>query len=222
MNPIPDRISRFAAAVGPQSDEVLETMDDYAVREEFPTVGPAVGGWLQLLAELVDAERVFEFGSGFGYSAYWFAQALPDDGRIVLTEIDADELAMARDFLDRGGFADRAAFEHGDAVEIAAAYDGTFDVALIDNEKTRYVDAFEAIRDSIRTGGLVIADNAVAGASIDFGQVLASVADGTDVDFANENTRGVVEYLERVHEDDDFETGVIPVGEGITVSYRRA
>jgi predicted O-methyltransferase YrrM len=36
-----------------------------------------------LLARAVDARRVFEFGSGFGYPAYWFARALPADGEVV-------------------------------------------------------------------------------------------------------------------------------------------
>jgi predicted O-methyltransferase YrrM len=76
-------------------------VDAFADREGFPTVGAAVGGWRALLARAVDAERVFEFGSGFGYSAYWFARELPADGEVVLTEIDEDELDQAREYLEK-------------------------------------------------------------------------------------------------------------------------
>ncbi len=73
--------------------------------------------------------------------------------QIVLTEIDADELEEAREFLDRGGFTDRAAFEHGDAIETVENYDGPFDVVLVDNEKHRYAEAFELSAGKCRSVG---------------------------------------------------------------------
>ncbi|MCU4798992.1 O-methyltransferase [Halobacteria archaeon HArc-gm2] len=217
-DPLPDVTEEFARTLAPTSDEVIEEMDARADREGFPTVGPAVGGWLRLLARSVDAERVFEFGSGYGYSAYWMAPALPEDGEIVLTEIDADELDDARENLERGGFADRARFEHGDAIETVERYDGPFDVVLIDNEKHRYAEAFEAVRDKVPVGGIVAADNAIEAGPLDFDDVRALLA-GEDVD-ANEMSRGIADYLRTVGEDPAFETGLLPLGEGVAVSIR--
>jgi len=216
--PLPEVTEQFARTLAPASDTVIEEMDAKADREGFPTVGPAVGGWLRLVARMVDADRIFEFGSGFGYSAYWMAPALPDDGRIVLTEIDADELEEAREFLDRGGFADRAAFERGDAIEIVEDYDGPFDVVLIDNEKHRYSEAFEAVRPKVPVGGAVVADNMIEAGPLEFADV-RSLLDGDEVD-ANEASRGIAGYLDRVGEDTAFETGLLPLGEGVAVSVR--
>jgi len=61
---------------------------------------PAVGGWLSQLARVAGARRGFEVGSCFGYSAYWFALALPDDGAVVLTALDDANLDRAREYLD--------------------------------------------------------------------------------------------------------------------------
>jgi predicted O-methyltransferase YrrM len=201
-----------------EPDAVIEEMDDKADREGFPTVGPAVGAWLRLLARATDAERVFEFGSGFGYSAYWFAGALPEDGEMVLTEVDADELDEAREFLGRGGYADRARFEHGDAIEIVERYDGPFDCVLIDNEKERYAEAFEAVRGKVAAGGLVLADNAVAAGPIEF-EALPELLREADVE-TTDATRGIAEYLWTVRADPAFETVLLPVGEGVAVSRR--
>ena len=181
-------------------------------------MGPAVGGWFRFLAGLVDARRVFEFGSGFGYSAYWFAGALPEDGEVVLTEIDADELAEAREFLERGGYTDRARFEHGDAIDIVERYDGPFDCVLIDNEKHRYAEAFEAIREKVPEGGLVLADNAVSAGTIEF-EALPSLLHEEPVE-TTDTTRGIAEYLRTVGTDPAFETVLLPVGEGVAVSRR--
>jgi predicted O-methyltransferase YrrM len=217
-DPLPDVTEEFARTLAPERDDVIESMDERADREGFPTVGPAVGGWLRLLARAVDAERVFEFGSGYGYSAYWVAPAIPEDGEIVLTEIDEDELEDARENLAAGGFADRARFEHGDAIETVAEYEGPFDLVLIDNEKDRYAEAFEAVREKVPVGGIVAADNAIEAGPLDFDDVRALVA-GEDVD-ANAPSRGIAEYLETVRDDPEFETSLLPLGEGMAVSIR--
>ncbi|WP_058995305.1 O-methyltransferase [Haloarcula sp. CBA1127] len=216
--PLPRVTEQFARTLATASDAIIEEMDAKADREGFPTVGPAVGGWLRLVARMVDADRVFEFGSGFGYSAYWMAPAVSADGQIILTEIDADELDEAREFLDRGGFAARATFEHGDAIETVENYDGPFDVVLIDNEKHRYVEAFEAVRGKVPVGGAVVADNMIEAGPLEFKEVRA-LLDGDDID-ANETSRGIAAYLERVGDDPAFETGLLPLGEAVAVSVR--
>jgi caffeoyl-CoA O-methyltransferase len=214
---LPDETKRFLRAAIAEPDETLREMEERG--ENFPTVGRDVGQFLRLLASAVDAERIFEFGSGFGYSAYWFAAALPEDGEIVLTEFDADELREARDYLERGGFADRAVFENGNANEIVERHDGPFDVVLIDHNKDGYPEAWDAIREKVAPGGVVIADNAMVSGAQDFDAILAAV-EGEDPKM-DPDTRGIAEYLLAVRDDPDFETSVVPLGEGIAVSYRR-
>ena len=225
-NPIPESLASFARAVGAERDPVVCEMDERAERTGFPTVGPAVGGWLRLLAGAVDARRAFEFGSGYGYSAYWLAEALGPDGELVCCEYDSELLADARSYLERGGYADRVRFEEGDAVAAIDRYEGPFDVVLIDNEKHRYREAFEAVRGKVAPGGLVCADNAVTSTGVAFDRLATMVherADGTDSgdrDPPSEATRGVADYLVAVREADAFETALLPLGEGMAVSRR--
>ena len=210
-------VDALARELGPERADILREMEERAAAADFPTVGPAVGGWLALLAETVDARRIFEFGSGFGYSAYWFARTLPADGEIVLTEVDADELADARSYFERAGMADRAHFEQGDAIETIDGYDGPFDVVLVDNEKHRYVEAFEAVRGKVADGGLVLADNALAGGSINSGDVL-DLLRGEDRPTASAMSAGIADYLAHVRSQDGCETTLLPLGEGVAVT----
>jgi predicted O-methyltransferase YrrM len=212
---VSEAVASIAAGVRPDRDDVLREMDERANREGFPTVGPEVGGWLTLLARTVNAERVFEFG----YSAYWFARALDADDEIILTEIDADELDAAREYFERGGVAPTAHFEHGDAIDIVERYDGPFDVVLLDNEKGRYVEAFEAVRGKLRPGSLVLADNAVAASVIDSEDVAGLLA-GEDRPAATDASSGIADYLAHVRADGEFSTGLLPLGEGLAVSVR--
>lgn len=221
MEIAPDETVRFVRAVAPDPDGVQEEMADYADETGFPTVGHEVGATLRMAARMVDAERVFEFGSGYGYSAYWFAEALPEDGEIVLTEHDEDELAMAREYMDRGGFDGLARYEAGDALDAIERYEGPFDVVLIDHQKHRYCEAFDAVREKVSPGGVVVADNAMKAGVIRTEKLLA-ILEGEDPDDVNEHTRGIADYLLTVRDDPDFETVVLPLGEGIAVSYRTA
>ncbi|ADJ15405.1 O-methyltransferase [Halalkalicoccus jeotgali] len=218
MAHLADDVLRFVRAAGPQPDDVLEEMDAYAEDEGFPHVGPEVGGFLRLTARLAGARSVFEFGSGYGYSAYWFAKALPEDGEVVLTEVDEGELEMAREYLARGGYDDLASYEHGDAMDTIERYDGPFDVVLIDHQKHRYSDALEAVREKLAPGAVVIADNAMsADGAVVFDDLLAHL-EGRSAE-TNEGTRGIADYLDTVRSDPAFETMVLPLGEGIAVSH---
>lgn len=216
---VSEAVGRLLRLTAPEMDGVLESMEAQAHESGFPTVGPEVGAFLRLCARLVDAESVFEFGSGYGYSAYWIAPALPSDGQIVLTEVDHDELAQAREYLGRGGYDDRAVFEEGDALETVERYDGPFDLVLVDNENHRYVDAFEAVREKVTPGGVVIADNVItATGQFDPEELRAVLEDGHDP--ADENLAGIADYYHHVRSDAAFETVLVPIGEGVAVSVR--
>ena len=216
---LPAEIERFVRATAPDGDVVLDEMERYAREHDFPIVGPDVGAALRIVARLVDARRIFEFGSGYGYSAYWFAGALPAGGELVLTEVDEDELTAAKEFIDRGAFDAEARYELGDALDTIDRYDGPFDVVLLDHQNHRYREAFEAVREKLSPGGVVVADNVIAAGDVDFDSLLALI-EGDDPGVVDENTRGIATYLDTVRADPQFETVVLPLGEGVSVSCK--
>ena len=216
MASIPDQIREFLRSTATPPTPLQRQMAEHADRNGFPIVGPTVGNLLALLAAVGKADSVFEFGSGFGYSASWFLRGMPTDGRIVLTERDADELELARSFFTEAGEVDRVRFEQGDALDIVQGYEGPFDIVLIDHEKARYVEAVEAVRGKLRPGSLVIADNMLSGPF-----AFAEIADGVDgKPVTDDRVRGIVNYLEHVRTDDAFMSSVVPLGSGIAISAR--
>ncbi|WP_135304623.1 O-methyltransferase [Haloarcula amylovorans] len=216
-----ESVDRLLSLASPDEDPVVEAMERRARQEGFPTVGHEVGSALRLFARLANATSVFEFGSGFGYSAYWLAPAVGSEGSIVLTEVDEDELELAREYFERGGYEDRAVFELGDALDVVGRYDGPFDMVLLDHENGRYVDAFEAVREKVRLGGLVVADNVLHTAEMDPEELEIRLTDDTArVPGSPADELGT--YLEHVRADPDFETTVLPVGEGLFATVRVA
>jgi len=214
MDVLTDPARRFLAATAPEHTPVQAEMADLADEWGFPIIGPEAGAVLRLIARLTDADRVFEFGSGFGYSAAWFLPALPPDGEIVLTEYDEDNLAEARGFLDRVDADATVHYEAGDAMETFERYDGPFDVVFLDHDKARYADAFDQVVEDLAPGGVVVADNIMEGPVTPSG-VTDALRGGDPVD---DQTAGIAAYVERVRDDPDFETAHVALGEGLAVS----
>jgi predicted O-methyltransferase YrrM len=213
--------AEFVRAMAPNLDDVGQELADHNVAEGFPVVGPEVGGTLRLLARLAGAERAFEFGSGMGYSAYWIAPIIPEDGDIVLTDFEAENLEVAREFFDRGGYADRASFEVGDALDTYEEYDGPFEFVLIDNLEAEYLETFELVRNDVPPGGVICADNVMTGPAVQEDLALAALSGDPDWGTMDEYTEGVVEYLLHVRDVEEFETTLFPIGEGLVVSVKR-
>ena len=203
------RIEAYLAGAIPPRDEILAEMERYAAERDFPIVGPQVGRLLALLAGLIRAERVFELGSGFGYSAYWLCRALGPGGRVIATDGREENAARAREFFGRAGLADRLEFRVGEARDVLRRTPGPFDLILVDIDKAQYPEAFDLAVPRLRPGGLLIADNMLRD-----GRVLETPPD--------EGTAGVLAYTRKAMEHPDLWTVILPVRDGVGVSWRRA
>ena len=201
--PIEDYLNRIT----PQEDPILAEMEARAGETDFPIVGPLVGRLFHQLTQLSHSRRILELGSGFGYSAYWFGKALQDSGEIILTEFQEENLALAKDWFQRGEISSRATFHQGDALEILEGLDGEFDIIFNDVSKTHYPEVFKKAGPRLRSGGLLISDNVLW-----HGQVVESQPD--------EDTHSILEYNRLIFESPDFFSSIIPIRDGISISLK--
>src|SRR5262245_36022014 len=128
MDIVDPRIDAYLFSLQARHDEpVLLEMEEEGARRNFPIVGRNVGVTLELLARAVGARRVFELGSGFGYSAYWFARAVGTEGEVHCTDGDPENEVKAADYLSRAGLAAQIRYHVGDAVTWLETTEGDFD-----------------------------------------------------------------------------------------------
>ena len=82
--PVNPAIEKYMRSLASRTDHpVLAEMESVAEKNNFPIVGRLVGIFLEAMAKSVNAKRIFEFGSGYGYSAYWFARAAGANGQVI-------------------------------------------------------------------------------------------------------------------------------------------
>lgn len=192
----------------PEREPVIREMEELAKRRDFPIVGPLVGGVLFLLARSITARTVFECGSGYGYSALWFARALPEGGRVILTDSDGGNCAAARDYLARAGLENRADVRQGDGLALLEAESGPFDIIFCDIDKKDYPKIYPLLGPRLHDGGLFICDNMLW-----FGRVARE-------DQQDEDTRGVRELTRLLYDDPQLHTTILPLRDGVSVSLK--
>jgi caffeoyl-CoA O-methyltransferase len=208
MDVVDPRIEEYMRSLLSRYDEpTLLEMEAYAAERNFPIVGRLVGVTLELHARSVGARRVFELGSGFGYSAYWFARAVGPRGEVHCTDGDPKNEPSAIEYLSRAGVADPIRWHVGDALEGFASVDGEFDVVFSDIDKDGYPDAWRAVRDRLRVGGLYLCDNSL---SYGGGSVLT---DG-------EWPAAIREHNALIAKDERYVSVINPTRQGLLVAMR--
>jgi caffeoyl-CoA O-methyltransferase len=201
------KIQEYLQSLVPDRPPVMAEMEAYAAEHNFPIVGPQVGRFLYQMALTTEARRVLELGSGFGYSAYWFALAMGEKGKITLTDGNPENLTRAEGYFRRAGLECRFRFRTGDALETARSLDKRFDIVFNDIDKEAYPQSLEVAAARLNQGGLFITDNVLWS-----GRVCDDAPDAA--------TRGVVEFTRRLLDDPRFSTTIVPLRDGLAVAVR--
>ncbi|MEA2447122.1 MAG: caffeoyl-CoA O-methyltransferase [Actinomycetota bacterium] len=206
-------VTRYLESLAAVDDEpVLLEMEALAKEKGFPIVGRLCGRLIEMLARSVGASRVFELGSGFGYSGYWFSRATGDDGEIHLTDGDPENETKAMDFLTRAGLAKPITYHVGDALTSLEQVDGEFDVVYCDIDKHGYPDAWRKGKERVRVGGYYICDNMLWSGRVTDEANIPDVAPGW--------TEAIMETNRMVAEDPNFRDTIVPLRDGVLAALR--
>ena len=195
------------------SDPVLTEMEERAEAEGFPIVGRVEGRSLELHARSIGARRVIELGSGFGYSAYWFARAVGPEGSVICTEESDDLIRDAKGYLSRAGLWDRVTYELADGLKVLSDADEEFDVVYVDTHKFQYPEAWRLARTRIRVGGLYLCDNVFWRSMVPRGEDDSVFPGWPDA---------IREHNRLVMDDPDWIAHLDPTRDGVLVALRLA
>ncbi len=188
---------------------VFVEMHAEASRRCFPIVGPEVGRFFLQLAKLRQPRRVLELGSGFGYSAIWWALGAGPGVEIHCTEYDDANIELGRAFAQKAGVADRIIFHQGDALTTARDLRGPWDVIFCDIDKTGYPIVADFARERLRPGDLLIYDN-----------ILWSGRVAEPTEEHSEDTRAIIQTTQSLYNDPTFDVSLLPIRDGVLMARR--
>ncbi len=208
MDIVNPNIVDYLLSVTPERDGVLQEMEDYALGRNFPIVGALVGRILYLLARSIEAKRILELGSGFGYSAYWFAKATGKEAEIICTDSSQDNADRAKEYMHRAKIANKINFIVGDALKTIDEVQGQFDIIFCDIEKHNYPKAFRKALPRLKKNGLLIADNVLLR-----GKIMQSEP-------PDKETAGILTYNRLIYSSKELFSTILPIRDGVSVSVK--
>ena len=211
MELVAEEFASYLESLIPARSSVLQEMEAYARSRRFPIVGPVVGQLFYLLTRLSGARRVFEMGSGYGYSTAWFAMGVRDNGGGEVHHVVWDEALSqaARGHLQRLGLLPVVRFHVGEAVAALREADGRFDIIFSDIDKEGYPASLAVIRQRLSPGGLLLVDNMFW---------RGRVVDPGDTD---PETEAIRTFTREVFADPEFVSTIVPLRDGVLVARRR-
>ncbi len=208
-----ERVNHYVRDLLNAHDEpVLLEMEKLGHKKGFPIIDRHVGATVEILARAIGARRIFELGSGFGYSAYWFARAVGQRGEVHCTDGDPQNAKKAQDFLSRAGLWDRITFHVGDALTLFRHVPGEWDVIYDDINKEDSPNAWLAARDRIRLGGLYICDNVLWSGRVAKKQLSRNARD--------ERTQAIRKHNKMVASDQRYISSILPMRDGLMIALR--
>lgn len=148
-------------------EKIAEEKADYrstyrAHVDRFLAVSPHYGRFLYMCVRASRATRVVEFGTSMGVSTIYLAAGIRDNGggALIGSELEPTKAARARSNLEAAGLSDLVDIRQGDALETLQDVGGEVDLVLLDGAFSLYLPILKRIEPRLRTGALVLAENA--------------------------------------------------------------
>lgn len=205
------RVQDYLIRLIPTRPPELRAMERYAKRQGFPAIGPVCGYFCYQIAKMIRARKVFELGSGFGYSTAWFAKAVRENGGGVVHHVvwDAELSERAKGHLDRLGYGNTVRYHVAEAVDTLRRTKGPFDLIFNDIDKESYPQSLPVIKEKLRSGGMLIIDNMLWD---------GRVFDGRD---RTPTTQGIRAFTRRIVKDADWIVSLVPMRDGMIIALKK-
>lgn len=167
------------------------------------------GRVLSMLSHMIKPEKVLEIGTYTGYSALCFAEGLKSGGKVITIDVNEELEDLVREYIAKAGMDDRIDYRIGDATEIIPNLNDTFDIVFIDADKKNYCNYYDLVFDKVNQGGYIIADNVLWS-----GKVLE------DYDSLDRETKIIMDYNRKVHEDERVQEVLLPIRDGLMIARK--
>ena len=205
-----EALARYCIELFAPEDAVLAGIEARQTALGLPAINISAdeGKLLHVLLRAIGARTVLEIGALAGYSGVWLARALPSDGLLTTVERDPRHAALARTAFAEAGLARTTRVIEGAALDVLPTLQPGFDAVFVDADKEPLAQYFEWSVRLLRTGGLLLFDNAFRH---------DRVVDPTD---QTAETEGVRTFNRLAATDPRLVSSIVPIRDGLVVAVK--
>jgi len=211
---VDERMCAFIDAMDKGNTPFLDEIEKYAIETQVPIVRKSMQSLLKFLLAYAKPKQILEVGTAIGFSALLMSEYAPEDCRITTIEKYEKRIPIAKENFARAGKQDVITLLEGDATEILKELQGTYDIIFMDAAKGQYIHFLPDILRLLSPGGLLISDNVLQDGDIIESRFAVTRRNRT----IHARMR---EYLYELKHNEQLETVILPVGDGVTLSVKR-
>ncbi len=206
-------INAFISELIKQKDPLLAEMKEYAESRHIPVVVPETARFIETICAISKPRRILEIGTAIGYSSIIIAKALNSECTIDTIEVDADMASTAVFYIKKAGLDKVIRIINGEALDVLQCLDKPYDLIFLDAAKGQYPLFLPHCVRLININGILLSDNVLYGGLV--------AKQGTVEHKHRTIANRLREYLEELFAMDNLITSVVPIGDGIAISYRK-
>ena len=210
MDFISEKIAEYLSQNSEKEPEILSKLNretHQKVLQPRMLSGHIQGRFLSLISKIKSPLYILEIGTYTGYGTLCLAEGLATGGKIFTIDRNEELLKIQNKYFEESGNRDRIVQLTGNAIDILDNLNQTFDLIFIDADKENYVKYFQLVSEKLNPNGLIISDNVLWS-----GKVVEEDNDNDD------ETNTLKKFNRILNEDKKFETVILPLRDGISIS----
>lgn len=212
-----ERIAAYINSLEKELSPQLTKLEKEAKVNNVPIIRKETQGVIRFLLSIQKPRRILEVGTAIGFSALFMSEYSHIDCRITTIEKVEMRLVDARKNLSDEAFPhrDKVSLLEGEAIDILKELveaKKKYDFIFLDAAKAQYMNFLPELMKLIDEGGLLITDNVLQDGTVVNSRYSITRRDRTI------HTR-MREYLYAITHMDELETLILPIGDGVALSY---
>jgi predicted O-methyltransferase YrrM len=141
----------------PAPHPLLAELEERASSDGVPVVSRETGRFLATIVTAMQATRILEVGTGYGYATLWMALAQPSVGRIWTIDPDVARTDVARSYFRRAAEDDYIEVSNTPALELLENFPHrNLDIVYVAEDAGQYEGYLDAIVPMLKLSGLAI------------------------------------------------------------------
>ena len=210
-----DRIVSYIHSLESQNSEVLEKIEQCAIKDNVPIIRKEMESFLRVMLSISKPLNILELGCAIGYSAILMSEYLPEGGHITTIENYDKRIAEAKANIQMAELQDKITLLEGDAMEVMKDLETEkYDFVFMDAAKAQYINFLPEVMRLMKPGAILIADNVLQDGDI--------IESRYGVIRRNRTIHSRMrEYMYQVKHMEELETTIVPIGDGITMSIKK-
>ena len=212
-----ERIITYLATLEREKENYLNEIECIALRDDVPIIKRQTQNLLRFLLSLQQPRKILEIGSAVGFSALYMREYSNNNTTITTIEKVPQRIQAAKENFATYDNNHRIQLLEGDAMirlEELVHQEESFDFIFMDAAKGQYSNFLRSVCQLITPGGLLVTDNVLQDGDIIESRFAVTRRDRT----IHGRMR---EYLKTLTNEKEWESLVLPIGDGVALSIRK-